>query len=87
MRKLEGGPMFDIVSFILNLSPILILRIGLLVLLGLYVVFSIIVTVQARAFHRVVYIGDSFGSFFIQLLTILHLLASISLFLLALAIL
>lgn len=79
--------MFDLTSLLFNFSPLLILKIGVLILLGLYVVFSIIVTVQARAFHRIVYVGDSFGSFFIQLFSFLHLLISISLFLLALAIL
>jgi hypothetical protein len=79
--------MFDIMTLLTTISPLFLLRIGILILLGLYVVFSIIVVVQSRAFHRIVYIGDSFGSLFIQILSFLHLIISISLFLLALAIL
>lgn len=78
--------MFDIIGLITN-SPFLLLKVGVLILIGLYVVFSIIIVVQARAFQRIVYIGDSHGSLFIQLLSLIHLVGSISLFFVALAIL
>jgi hypothetical protein len=78
--------MLDLTT-LLSISPLIILKFCLLILLGLYVIFSIIISVQARAFNRIIYVGDSFGSSLIQFLTIFHLLISISLFLLALAIL
>lgn len=79
--------MIDFPTLLTTITPSFLVKIALLVLLFLYMIFGIIVIIQARAFHRIVYIGDSFGSLFIQLLAIIHLVASISLFLLALAIL
>lgn len=79
--------MIDLFSLFSTFNPLLIVKLLLLLLMLVYTIFAVIVLVQARAFHRILYIGDSFGSFFIQLLAILHLVVTISLFLLALAIL
>ena len=79
--------MIDIPALFFSLNLLFIIRLLILAMIFVYIIFSVIVVVQARAFHRIVYIGDSYGSFVIQLLALVHLLASISLFLIALAIL
>lgn len=79
--------MIDINTLFTLIQPLLIVKIVILLLLLVYTIFAVVVLVQARAFNRIIYIGDSFESIFIQTLAVIHLIATISLFLLALAIL
>lgn len=79
--------MFDVLTFFPTFPLLFLLKSGILILCLLYLVFSIIIMLQARSFHKVIYIGDSQGSSSIQFFLLLHLIAVISLFLLALAIL
>jgi hypothetical protein len=79
--------MIDIITLLTTFNALLIAKIAVLLLIFVYLIFAIVVVVQARAFNRIIYIGDSFESLFIQTVSFIHLIATISLFLLALAIL
>lgn len=65
----------------------LIIKIIFLLLIGLYGIFAIFVFNQIRSLNRVVYIRRTAGSPFIQSLAFFYLLATLALFLFALAIL
>lgn len=75
------------ITNIFSFDLALIVKILFLFLIGLYGIFVIIIFNQIRSLNKIVYINKVAGSPFIQSLGFFYLLATISLFLLALAIL
>lgn len=69
--------MDDIISNILSVSPFLLLKIPILILLALYIAFTFIVFRQTSIMAKIVEVDVS-GT--VQLFTLIHFLASVGMF-------
>lgn len=67
----------DIIAFF-NLT--FIIKLALLVLMGLYSLFALFLLIQVRSLNHTLHVESSHASAIMIALTILHLLASLSLF-------
>lgn len=68
-----------------SLALLTIIKIGILILLFLYIIFAFVVLNQIRIMHRIIH--EDYSSVTVFFLGLLHLAFAVSLFLLALAIL
>ena len=64
----------------------LLFKILLLIFIGLYAIFSIMLATKIRSLNKIVFLPPSTGAVFIQLIAILYVLAVISLFFVTLVI-
>lgn len=64
-----------------------VIKITLLILIGLYSLFVLILFIQARSLGKIVIVEDRDGTPLLRLLSLIYLIASFSLFLAALVIL
>jgi hypothetical protein len=76
----------DITQFVFQGAGILIFKIPLLLLLGIYVLFTFIVINRIKAFNRIVNIAASHASSSLQALALIQFVLALSLFLLAIVI-
>ncbi len=76
----------DITQFVFQGAGILIFKIPLLLLLGIYVLFTFIVINRIKAFNRIVTIAASHASSSLQALALIQFFLALSLFLLAIVI-
>ncbi len=77
--------MIDLLPAIQSLRLVLFIKIALLIILGLYAVFALMVFNQVRSFNKVIFLTSN-KSTILQLVTLVYLLACVSLFLLTLVI-
>lgn len=68
-----------------SLALLTIIKIGILILLFLYIIFAFVVLNQIRIMNRIIH--EDYSSVTVSFLGLLHLAFAVSLFLLALAIL
>lgn len=79
--------MLDIFSFLNEPSIDLFFKVAVLIVIGIYLLFTLIALTQVRALNRLVRIESGKSSFIIQNLFLLYFFLVASLFLLALVIL
>lgn len=65
----------------------LVIKIILLGVIAMYIIFVVVAFMNIKSLNRIVLIDKSLGSPFVQLLALLYLLASLSLFIAAVVIL
>lgn len=64
-----------------------LVKLGLLIIVGLYTIFALFLIVQVRSLNNTLHIESNHASAIMVLLTLIHFFASLSLFILILAIL
>ncbi len=77
---------FDIVSFTKSFPFALTMKIALLTLIGLYAIFSFMLSIKIRSFNKIVFLPPSSGAVFIQVFAYIYFFVVLSLFFLALVI-
>lgn len=79
--------MNDLFPFITDSAITLVFKILILVLIGLYGIFALIITTHVRSLNKIILIQKATGSPLMHIIAIVYLVATISLFLLAVVIL
>ncbi len=64
----------------------LIFKIGFLIIVGLFVIFSFMLLTKVRALNRVIFLPPEAGKIVLQILTVLYFLVVLSLFFLTIVI-
>jgi hypothetical protein len=78
--------MLDITQFIQQFRFDIIAKGALLVLIGLYIVFSLMLMTKVRSFNKIIFLPSTSGATFIQTATLILTVLLISLFLITIVI-
>jgi hypothetical protein len=78
--------MFDVLTFFQDNGLLFIFKILLLVLVFVYIVYTIIIINRVRALNRTIYLAAAHASLTLQILSIISFLLAVSLFIITIVI-
>ena len=76
----------DLLRFFGIADARLVFKIGFLILIGLYVLFTFMLVIKIKGLNRIVFLPSEAGKVLIQIFSILYFLAVLSLFILTIVI-